>query len=436
MSAPQQEPTAFADLPRSLAPLGYRDFGLFWIGHTVSHTGKWIELTGAVWLVSELTSSLVLLGLLGIARALPAVALSPIAGVIADRVDQRRLLFATQGLGLVSSLALGVLIATGHVQLWHVYVQVTVQAAITAFDAVARLTLFPRLVSRSQIGNAVTLHATASRSSELIGPAIGGVAIASLGTAAPFFLNAATFTALMAALVVMHRLVRNQPHAGSSLRTELTDGLRHMIRQPILSGLLQLEIAFGLLQMNAVMITIVSLNILDTGPEGLGGLLSAPALGALVGVGLLLGVGQARRQGRFVMLCSFAYAGALIAFALARAYWIAFGVLVAVGLIDTLMTVTRQSIMQLAAPSGMRGRVMANMRTVTGGMSQLANTQSGILAAALGPAAAIAVAGGALALAATGLARGNRALWAFSRDATRHHEPAASVGMPPLPPPS
>jgi MFS family permease len=438
MSAPSRDSfPRFAELPRTLAPLGYRNFALFLIGHSTSHTGRWIELTGTVWLVYELTGSPILLGLLGIARAVPAVILSPIAGVVADRVDQRRLLFTTQGMSLFASLGLGVLIATGHVQLWHVYIQVGIQSAITAFDAVVRQALFPRLVPRAQLASAVTLSATASRLSELVGPPLGGLAIAGLGMAAPFLLNAGTFLGLMAAVAWMRGVVPRTAMVGSSLRGELTDGVRHMMSSPELSGLLKLEIAFGVFQLNPVMITIVGRQVIGVGPAGLGGLLSAPALGAFCGVLILIFVGQSRRQGRFVVICSFAYAAALLAFAASREFAVSFAVLVVVGLFDTLVSVTRQSITQLISPGRMRGRVMANMRTVTAGVSPLSQTQSGALTEAIGTSLAVVSAAVALAVAAGAIAHMNPALWGLERQVTpRDSLSPASAGSPRvLPPP-
>lgn len=401
---------------RALAPLGHRNFALYWVGHAGSNTGRWIELTGAVWLVFELTHSPVLLGLLGLARAVPALTLSPIAGVIVDRVDQRRLLGVTQALGLVASLALGSLVITGTVELWHVYVQVALQAAINTFDAAVRQALFPRLVTRTLLPEAVTLSTVADRLSQLVGPAVGGFAIAGLGEAAPFLLNAATFLALIAAVLGMRDIVPRTAAAGSSFRGELTEGLRHVLAVPVLSGLLRLEVVFGFLQMNAVMITLVGRGVLEVGPEGLGGLLAAPALGSVIGIALLLVLGHTRRQGRFIVGCAFAYAAALVAFAVSREYTLSFAALALSGLWDALMTVTRHSVLQLAAPGHMRGRVMANMRTVTGGVGPLAQTQSGILADAIGPPLAVVAAAAALAIAAGVTARANPALWSFSRD--------------------
>jgi MFS family permease len=401
--------------PAGLAPLRHRSFAQFWAGFAVTNAGKWIEQTGTVWLVYELTGSPFLLGLLGIARAVPAFVLGPIAGVVVDRVDQRRLLLVTQGLGLVASLVLGLLVADGHVQLWHIYLQVAIQSGITAFDAPVRQALFPRLVPRAQLSEAVTLTFSAGKSAAFIGPVIGGVAIASLGVAAPFLLNAGTFLVLMAAVAGMSGFAATEEPIRSSFRGELVDGLRHIVRTPILAGLFKLEIVFSIFAMNAVIITVIGREVLDVGPEGLGGLLSAEALGSMIGIGALVLGGQSRRQGRFNVLCTLGYAGTLVGFALSRSFLLTFIALAVSGCFDSLISVTRSSVLQLAAPPGMRGRVMANLGTVTRGLGPLGQTQSGFLAGAFGGSAAVL--GSALVMAVNALitVRGNPTLWHFSR---------------------
>jgi MFS family permease len=410
--------------------LAHRNFAQFWAGFAFTNAGKWIEQTGTVWLVYELTGSPVLLGLLGIARAIPAVVLGPIAGVIVDRVDQRKLLLVTQALGLVASLLLGVLVLTGKVELWQIYLQVAVQSAIMAFDAPVRQALFPRLVPRAQLPEAVTLTFSAGKSAAFIGPVIGGLAIAGMGESAPFLLNALTFLVLMAAVFWM-RVDAAEGPPRSSFGGELAEGLRHIIRTPVLAGLFKLEIVFGIFQMNAVIITIIGREVLGVGPEGLGGLLSAEALGSLVGIGSLLLVGQTRRQGRFNILCTVGYAATLVGFALSRSFELAFVALAIGGFFDSLLSVTRSSVLQLAAPLGMRGRVMANLGTVTRGLGPLGQTQSGLVAGALGGPAAVL--GSAIVLAANALLtiRSNPTLWRFSRPDPEPLE-AAAVELEPL----
>jgi MFS family permease len=416
MTDPTSRHERFATLPGSLAPLGFRNFSLYLFGFFLSNIGRWIELTGAVWLAYELTGSPLLLGFLGIARAVPAILLSPIAGVVADRVDQRRMLQIAQAAGLFLSLTMGVLVISGRAELWHLYLQVGLQSAVSSFDASVRQALFPRLVPRPLLTEAVTLHATAGRSAKFIGPVVGGLVIATSGEGAPFLLNAASFVALIVAAQLIRGVIPRAAMAGSSFRGELADGFRYIVRAPVLRGLFQLELVNALFSMTPVMITIIGREVLDVGPEGLGGLLSAPALGSLVGIVILLTLGQPLRQGRFLVLASIANAGLFVGFALAAEYVLAFAALIAIGLTDSLIGVTRQNMAQLAAPGRMRGRVMANMGTVTRGVSPLAEAQAGVLSSLLSGPAAVLIAAGALALTAAWTGRSNPALWRFIRD--------------------
>lgn len=413
---PQSEPAPRLVLRRSLAPFGYRDFVLYWIGVATTRLGKAVEDLGAVWLVYVLTASPALLGVLGFARAMPAILVGPIAGVVADRADQRRMLFITQGLGLVASAALGILILLGRVEVWHVYLQVAVQSAIDSFDGAARQALFPRLVQRDHLPEAVTHSSTAGRISTLVGPAIGGVAIASLGTAAPFLINAVTFVGLMVALVAMRPVAPLQRLQSASFRLDLSEGLRHIRSAPVLSGLLKLEFVFGVLQVNSVIITIIGTEILGVGPEGLGILQAAPALGALLGISIIVATGQVIRQGRLVVACMLLYSAVLIVLALSQNFVLSFAAIAAAGFLDSISTVTRHSVMQLASPGHLRGRVMANMGTITRGTTPLSQLQSGFLSAAVGGPLALVAGAVVIAIAASLTGRLNGDLWRFSRE--------------------
>lgn len=408
---PTPRDVPFAHLPGGLAPLGYRNYLLYWVGFVVSNSGRWMELTGAVWLLSELTPDPWLLGIVGLFRALPQLVLGPFAGVVADRVDQRKLLVATQAASVVASFGLGALILMGHVEIWQVYLQVGMQSAISAFDATVRQALFPRLVPREHLAEAVTLHSTAVRVCQLIGPALGGLVIAALGEAAPFLVNGGSSFVLIGAALAIRGVTPRRPAQGSTLGLEFREGLRYILATPVIGGLARLELVFGLLSMNPVMTTIYGRQVLGVGPEGLGGLLSAEAVGALVGVGVILSFGQRDRQGRFIVMCQLIYSALLVAMALTAEYVLCFAALAALGLFDTLTSVTRQNVVQLVAPGRMRGRVMANIGTITRASGPFSQTLSGALASAFGPRLAIVASAATLSVAAALVGRRNTTLW-------------------------
>jgi len=409
-SAPRRLP------PRGLAPLGYPDFARFWFGFLGTNTGRWVEQTGVVWLGYQLSDSPIQLGLIGIAGAVPLIVLSPIAGVIADRIDQRPLLIATQTAAGIASLTMWFLVVNGLVELWHLYLLVMFQGGVQAFDGAGRQALFPRLVPRLHLGEAVTLSSTAGRASKLIGPAVGGLAIGALGTAAPFLINALTDVILIVAIIGIRHLPALPAVVRASFGSELVEGFRFILGKPVLNGLLGMEIVFGIFQLNPVIITIVAREILHVGPEGLGLLLSAEAAGSFAAITWLIVRGPPRREGRYVIVSVGAYSAILVAFALSTNFWVTIAILAAAGTVDAAMTITRNSVMQYSAPAGMRGRIMANLGVATRGVEPLAGFQSGALTSLLGPAGAVMTAAGALLVSTAFIGRANNELWRFSRD--------------------
>jgi hypothetical protein len=203
-------------------------------------------------------------------------------------------------------------------------------------------------------------------------------------------------------------------HTGdTSYRTDLFEGIRHVASAPVLRGLLLLEIVVGIVQINSVIITVFGRQVLDVSPEGLGGLLAAPAFGSVVALAGFMAFGHARRQGRFVLCCGLTYAAALLAFAAANNYLLVIAVLSTIGLLDGLMTVTRHTVMQLVSPPKMRGRIMGLMGTITRGTGPVGEMQSGVVAGLVGPRIALVIAGAALGAATLATAVTNRPLWRF-----------------------
>jgi hypothetical protein len=235
-------------------------------------------------------------------------------------------------------------------------------------------------------------------------------------------------------VLLMHPVRQDAPSGESTLRSEMWDALRNVARMPVLRGLLLLEIVVSIVQINSVIITVFGREVLDVTPQGLGGLLAAPALGSVAALVGLLTFGHARRQGRFILLSGLVYAAGLVACGFAGMYAVVFGLLVAVGLTDGVMTVTRHAVLQLASPEGMRGRVMGVMGTITRGTGPVGEMQSGAVAGLLGPRLALVLAGTVLGAAAAVTALRNRSLWHFDRGSTVAEAPRPLVDDPGTPP--
>src|SRR5689334_3198113 len=232
-----------AAVPGRLAAFRYRDFRLFWISLFVSNIGTWMQMTAVNWLLYQLTGSPLKLGLNGLFRAVPAIALGLFSGVFADRYDRRRVLLLTQAILGLLALGLGVLDHSGQIQAWQIYAFTFVSSAVGSFDSPARQALFPSLVPREVLPNAVALNSLLWKGASLIGPTLGGVAIAAMGTAGAFYANAASFLAVVIALLLMHAPsppVEKRRH----FFTETQEGFSYIVRRPVILGLTVME-AFG-----------------------------------------------------------------------------------------------------------------------------------------------------------------------------------------------
>lgn len=407
-------------LPAGLAPLRERNYALYVLGHAVSHSGTAMEVTATSWVLYELTGSPLLLGLAGLVRTVPIFAFVLIGGAAADRFPRLPILFVTQLGFLANALVLGTLVATGNVAPWHIYAISFLNATLNAFDVPARQALFPSLVPRRQVAAAVTLNAVAARSGNLVGPAVAGLVMALASNAAPFFLNAVSYLALVAALLAMRiPSVPARARAALPLRRELAEGVSYALRHGVLLPLLVLEALASLFGHNTALLTVFARDVLRTGPEGLGLLRAAVAAGALAGMAILVFAREVRRTGVLMLVAALGYAAALGTFALSGSLGLSLAALAALGVADALWSATRNVAAQVVSPEAMRGRVMSLVVLVTRGTTHLAELQSGALIVALGPVGAALAGAAVIAGGVTVTARRRPALRRFSTAAAR-----------------
>ncbi len=371
-----------------LRPLRHRDFALYWSGLTVSVIGDWMETTTTAWLLYEITKSPVLLGVGGALRAAAIVVFGLIGGAIADRFPRRRLLFITQSAFALSSLVLGLLVVSGRVEVWHIYVFNAVNGAIGSFDAPARRSLFPSLVPRSEMQNAVMLNAAIFRVGRLVGPALAGVIIAVYGPAVSYFVNVVSYAAILVALAAMR--VRETPLAASApLLRAAAQGLAYSLRRPLLRSVLLLESVHSFFGINTALVTILASDVFHRGPQGLGLLLSSQAVGALVGTMFLVMTGDLERKGRAMMIAGTTYCVAFAALSIVTSFELAALLVALCGLTDALWTTMRNTIFQLQTEEAYRGRAMGVILLAGRGFTQASQLESGLAVSAGGPAFAL-----------------------------------------------
>jgi MFS family permease len=367
-----------------LAALGYRDFRLFWSGQLISNIGTWMQMTATSWLLYQLTGSAVLLGVNGIFRAIPALTLGLISGTFADRYDRRWMLLWTQMTLGALALAIGILDDVGRIQPWHIYSFTFLSAAVGAFDGPARQAMFPALVPRSALPNAVALNSLLWKGSALIGPTLGGIAISLMGTAGAFYANALSFLVVVMTLLMLRVTAKAAAKRRRHFMAETQEGFKYIIARPIILGITVMEAVASVFGLDHTMLTIYASDVLRVGADGFGLLQSARGLGAVIGSGLFLAIGQKPYQGKILIVTAILYGIFFGLFGMAPTFAIALGLMTLIGLTDTVWGAARGTIMQLITPDKFRGRVMGVFQLSNRGLHPLGQVESGLLIPLIG----------------------------------------------------
>jgi MFS family permease len=272
---------------RALPALESRGFRLFWGGQMVSLTGTWIQSVAQQWLVLELTGSAFKLGLVTTVQFTPLLLLALVGGAVADRMPKRDLLLATQVISAVLALLLGVLVKTGAVQYWHVLVFAGALGTVNAFYTPARQAFVPELVPRESLLNAVALNSAIFNGARVVGPALGGLLVANVDLSLCFFLNAASFLAVIASLLLIQPKAVERADPGRLL-SNVAEGLRYVVATPVVYTILALVGVASLFALNfTTLMPLFAKYVLHAGSAGFGFLMAAMGMGSLTGAILL-----------------------------------------------------------------------------------------------------------------------------------------------------
>jgi MFS family permease len=393
---------AHAATGRTFRSLRVRNYRLFFFGQLVSLTGTWMQQVGQDWLVLRLTHQPLPLGITLALQFAPMLVLGAWAGVVADRLDKRRLLLATQAAMASLALALGLLTATGAIRLWMVYVLALLLGCVTAFDMPTRQAFVSEMVGPDGVTNAVGLNSAVFNSARVVGPAAAGVLIAAVGIAPAFLLNAVSYLAVIAGLLAMDpdRLHRLPPV--DRARGQVRAGLRYVWTNRVLRSTIALVAVVGALGLNyRVALPLLARFTFGGDASAYGALASIMAAGAVVGA---LAAARSGRPSRALLLGSVAVFG-LLSFAAAAAPTLTAEaiVLAPLGIASMTFLATANSTLQLASSPEMRGRVMALYGLVFLGSTPLGGLLGGWMAGQFGPRSILLLSGVA-SLAAAGLA--------------------------------
>ena len=345
----------------TFASLRNRDFRYLWAGTCFLSGGLWIQQVTLGWAIYEMTRSSILLGALNGLRFVPFLIFSPLAGVAADRSDRRRLMITTQWFVLVTALAMGVVVSLDLLEVWHLFVFTLVTGVVWSFSEPVRQALIPDVVPRAELMNAVALNSAAFNFTKIIGPSVGGVLIAVFGLAGNFYIQSATYLFVMWMIYRMHIPDRVREATDSSVLSNLREGLRYVWAEPVVFSILATAMVPRLFAMPyQALMPIFQKDVLQVGPEGLGMMMAAPGLGAML---VMLSVAHfANRVNRpgLLMIAALVLQGAfLILFALMRTLPLALLTLVVVGGFQVLFMSISNMVLHMTVPDQLRGRVMS-----------------------------------------------------------------------------
>jgi len=380
--------------------LGTRNFRWYLGGQVISASGTWMQQIGQVWLVLSLTDSGLAVGTVAALQFLPVLLGGAWAGVLADRFDKRKLLVGTSLTAMVLASSLGALVVLDVVALWMVYGFAVLLGCTTALDSPARRSFVTELVPDEHAANAVSLNTSVFTAARIVGPAVGGLVIAAAGVAWCFFLNAASFGAVIGALLVMRRdEIRPAPPVPRE-KGQLREGLAYVWASPALRTVLLMTAIIGTLSFNfQVTLSLMAKKTFAGGPGTFGGLYALMSVGALAGS--LVVAHREKAKTRFVIWSALAFGAFMLAAAAAPSIGMLAVVLVPMGIASIAFLSSAGALAQSRARPELRGRVAALFAVAFLGSTPIGGPIVGAVSQAFGPRAGLLL--GALAALVTGL---------------------------------
>jgi len=332
----------------------------YWIGAFVSFLGSWMQTVAQGWVVYEITNSKLLLGLLGFVGSLPTTLFSLFGGVVADRIEKRRLVIITQALFAINAFVLAVLILTGRVQFWHIALIAALNGFVNAVDAPARQAMVMDLVGAQFVTVGVAMNSAAFNTARILGPALAGKLIEMVNAGWCFLINAVSYLGIIIALLRIPATPIRGSEDRLSMWSELKEGLVYVYRDGLLRTLVLLDCVLSIFAMSySTLMPVFARDVLQVGKQGLGNLFSATGFGALMGAFTLAKVAGSVPRGKVVITAATVLCTGLTLFALSRSYLLSLACLMLVGgsAVSTLGSIN--ALLQSLSPEHLRGRTMS-----------------------------------------------------------------------------
>ncbi len=387
-------------------------FRRFWIGMVASVMGFQIMMVAQGWLVFDLTGSELYLGYVGLAAGLPAIVLNLIGGVVADKVDQRKLIIVTQSLSSLIMLTLATLVLADLVEIWHVMLTSFLIGSVQAFDGPTRQAMFPRLIEREDMMNAVALNSMVWQGTRVIGPAIGGIIISTRLGASPGFYAGFVGFLLMAVMVSTLRLAPAARSQGSSVLRDMGRGIGFVRSNRIFTFLIGMTFFNSVFGMSYIfMFPVFASETFDSPKAGLGFLNAATGLGGLLGTLVTASLGNFKHKGWLLLGGAVLFGVFLIVFAVTSEVFaflpLALVLVFLAGVSTSIYMITVMSTLQLLVPNELRGRVMG-IYGMTWSLLPIGAMQAGAIAEYTSAALAVGIGGAAVILFALGMTMTSR----------------------------
>src|SRR6185436_3269879 len=367
-----------------------RRFFYLWLGQLLSIAGTQMQIWALFWHIRTLTDQPIALGGVGLARIVPIIIFSLVAGVIADSFDRRKILFITQFMAGFLALGLGLLTQFGQVTIWLIYAFTALQAIAIAFDGPARQALVPNLVPAKDLPNAFSMTSIAWQTGAIVGPALTGFVIAFGGQQAVYYVNAISYLAVIVALILIGPVAQTKTDriAGVSWNS-IKEGINFIINKPIMLSTMLLDFVATFFASANTLMPIIARDVLHVGVVEYGWLSASPSVGAVLAALVISQIPEIRRQGQIFLGSVVIFGVATVIFGMSTSLVLAWFALAVTGAADSVSTIIRNTIRQLQTPDHIRGRMTSVNQIFFQGGPQLGEVEAGVVAQLFGAPFAI-----------------------------------------------
>jgi len=375
------------------AAFKYRDFRLLWFGQLISIIGTQMQIVAVNWHIYILTNSAIALGLIGLTRFLPIVVFSLIGGSVADVFNRKKIMLVMQVSLALFAFVLAITTFTNYINPIIIYSITALSAIATSFDTPARQAFIPSLVEKKHLTSAMSLNVIMFQIATIVGPVVAGLLIAKYSVTPIYVINSLSFIAVIISIIYIKTRGSMEDNQAVLSISSIKEGIAFVKSKTIIWSTMVLDFFSTFFSSVSALFPIFAKDILHVGPQGLGFMYAAPSIGAVIAGFIIAHIGTISKQGKILLVSIVFFAIGSIIFGLSKSFILSLLALLIVGAGDSISSIIRNTVRQLATPNFMRGRMTSiNMIFFMGG-PQLGEFQAGFLAAFLGAPLAVALGG-------------------------------------------